>query len=169
MAQDNTPKEAPVAETKATAQKPVATKPAARESNKKKIRIDPMNDAGAIARGMLEDILRAIKSPKANCVAVPGISHFKSFEGTLDDHTFCVKYTVPTKTGARDKLYVSYDRYEFEIQDAYSPEITDFFHSIEQHIKKKFIYDLNSKTYVPRPVDETFFGGLFAGFFGRYK
>lgn len=147
-------------------QKPaVAPKPIAHAGNKKKIRIDPMNDAQEIAYNMLTKIRGAMKSPQTTYTVVRGIAHFNRFEGTCGEHTFVVKYTPATKNSINDKLYVSYDDFEFEVQEYYFQELTDFFKEIEQHIKDNFIYDLNSKTYVPRPKKQSSLGNLFTNLF----
>ncbi len=121
----------------------------------KKYRIAP-TEAPKFLRRVLDSIIDVLKNPTAQYTAEPGLEKFSKIEGKHQQTPFVVKHIIPTRRDADEQLYVSYGDYEFYV-DVHDMNTNGFFEKANALISKKFLYDLNSKTYVPRPVELTFF------------
>lgn len=144
-----------------------AQKPAQNDKQPKKIWIDPGFEWNkSIVTNMVDGIANAIRSPGLEFSATPGvIGHFSEFKGKSGNHSFIVKYTVPKGKIMSYMVYVSYDNYEFETKYG-SIEIGDLVEKIDEYVNKNYIYDFNSKSYVPRPQEPKTLGGFLAKFLG---
>ena len=120
----------------------------------KKVRITP-SDAPKFVRMVTDDIIDVLKNPNSQYSAEPTtLSHFKEIRGTHKDNEFVVKHIEAKSRDQREQLYVSYGNFEFYSDLA---NLRDFFERADACIKHKFVYDLNSKSYVPRPEEIGFF------------
>ena len=140
------------------------------QKKEKKIWIDPGFEWNkSIVNNVVDGIADAIKSSDLVFSATPGnIGHFSEFNGKSGTHTFTVKYTLPKGKIMSYMVYVSYDNYEFEVKYG-SAEIGDLVEKIDEYVNKNYIYDFNSKSYVPRPQEHKTLGGVFARLFGGSK
>ena len=115
------------------------------------IRLD-FSDAQAqkLGRHLLYKITKAIKSQKTTLEPIPGATSFKKIDGTTNTIPFSVEYVEhkAERGEPRKELFVTYDNYEFA---APIMEVGDYYNILREFIEKKYMYDLNSKRYVPRP------------------
>lgn len=121
-----------------------------------KVRIIP-SEAPKLVNSIRANIIEALNSKTAEISAVPSVEHFRSIEGTNNGHTFKVEYLASETHGNSDQLYVSYDNFEFFNNLDSDFGANDFFRKIDEFTRKKYLYDLNTQTYVIRPKELNFF------------
>ena len=130
------------------------------QNTQKMVRIDP-SDAPDFVRRVLDSIINTIQDSSSQYYATPGVKHFHAINGIVKDTVtqydcdFMVRYEAPSVRGKREQLYVSYGNFEFTLLD--NADAHKFIDGADACIRSRFVYDLNSKTYVLRPRELTFF------------
>ena len=134
----------------------------------KKIRIDP-SDAPKVVSRIMDNIISGIKSEKVECIIPePGMDTFERIAGKFDGHSFEVKYIARSYRDKCPSLYISYDNYEFT-SGLNEMDTSNFFNKLDGFIKKNYMFDLNSRTYVPRPKEIGFFEDVFSWFRSKFN
>lgn len=107
------------------------------------------SEAPELVNYVAKSIINAVKAPDAEYTVKPGIEYFQEIVGQKKDgSSFVFKHIPKKKRGDQAKIYASYDGLEFTCE--FETLRNDFF-SLEAFINKKYVYDANTDSYVPRP------------------
>lgn len=116
-----------------------------------KTRINP-SESPEMMRWILTNITNAIKAPSAVYTVKPGIKYFKEIKGTQNEHFFKIEHFNPLKRCDTEKIYACYDNFEF-LYEINNYLFSDFL-KIDNYINKKYVYDMNTDSYVLRPQEQ---------------
>ena len=115
-----------------------------------KIKFDPIKYMSR-ANLILKNIAETIDSSRTTYDIKPGSDQSHCFEeitGKLNEHTFTVKRIKASDLSQPQRLYVSWDNVEFDAEWNDIRFKINIVALIDKFISDKYVYDLNSKSYV---------------------